>query len=235
MNSDHFGISSKSLRFHHSCKTPSQQNEGITHFFSVLANEQQPNFLSCSSICLWHNMVRLAATLASIGGIAVTLSGCGSTDYNAQETCTISHCTLPNVKAGCCEMFRMIQQSAACNMDQTCIDRQSSNEPQGLRQWAQTQGMGVPGGNFQQACPGIMAGMSNPASCSASAELMELPSEDQVWELAQWPAPEPKAQSQWVLGLIGFTAGAAVVTAVVAFKKKRIPSELYAPLYEVTA
>ena len=50
-------------------------------------------------------------------------------------------------------------------------------------------------------------------------------------------APEPKQEVQnFILpGMIGFAVGAAVVTSVVAFKKKRSSGDLYVPLAEETA
>merc|ERR1719240_895319 len=49
------------------------------------------------------------------------------------------------------------------------------------------------------------------------------PTELPAWDLTSlWehmPAPTPKSQSPWVPGMLGFAAGAAVVTAVVTIKQ----------------
>jgi len=47
--------------------------------------------------------------------------------------------------------------------------------------------------------------------------------------------PEPEVQTVWIPGVFGFAAGAVVVTAAVALKKKKPSAELYASLNEVTA
>ena len=48
--------------------------------------------------------------------------------------------------------------------------------------------------------------------------------------------PEPEVQNAWMPGVLGFAAGAAVVTtAAVALRKKKPSADLYASLNEVTA
>jgi hypothetical protein len=99
-------------------------------------------------------------------------------------------------------------------------------------------------GDPNSACPGLAA-LHGPDDiepyCSAGSAahvapaLLAVKSAKSVAVLAvKMPAPE--IQSSWVPGLLGFAAGAAVVTAVAALKnKKRTSSELYVPLAEDTA
>merc|ERR1711865_303234 len=163
------------------------------------------------------------------------------TDYTATGNCHVEHegesCNFPNIRAGCCDVLRI---GASCGNDQGCMQQGLMGLPQDELQWFMS---AAQNGGPAAACPGLAAiqGPEAEQYCSAGGEhmapvlLSATSGKMQLWiALAQLPTPE--VQSSWVLGLLGFIAGAAVVTAVVAFKKKKhTASELYAPLAESSA
>ena len=145
-------------------------------------------------------------------------------------------CHFPNFRRACCDMFDM---SMTCHNDQDCMGSHMGAMPAGELQWLQGHG------NPADACPHLTALEQELMSDqNAILNYCQMPSgvvaAEHMPKFSSWKASlvmaqiQPQSQSSLLTGMIGFAAGAAVVTAIVATKKKR-SSDFYTPLIEESA
>merc|ERR1740117_697632 len=135
-------------------------------------------------------------------------------DWAATSHCHLDvgegrECNFPNIRRACCDFMR----------------QQAQGVPPAELQWLQANA-GPP------ACPGLVALQSDPVTmthCTTTGQLehvfaaLSLVSGPIDGHLAIVTAQQsqPEVQSSVVPGVLGFAIGAAVVTSVVAMKKKR--------------
>jgi len=149
-------------------------------------------------------------------------------------------CDLPDIRRACCDV---LTDGIQCHgQGQSCMQSRMMSMPQGELQFFQShQGA-------QDACPNLVATMQEmqrdqqgfaQQHCRVTEGALEeiIPIMLSGQSALMMVAPEPKQEVQnFILpGMIGFAVGAAVVTSVVAFKKKRSSGDLYVPLAEETA
>jgi hypothetical protein len=158
-------------------------------------------------------------------------TGCDSEEAcDAQVTCSFDmgpmHCSVPNVKQACCDIFSL---GMHCQGDQHCAQAAMMALPPAELQWMSH----MPGGSMDAACPGLQQLNNGPEQfCTApSSEALMYGS------LAIMTAQhlQPEKSGPLVPGMIGFAVGAAVVTSVVAMKKKRNSADVYTSLAEESA
>merc|ERR1711865_304188 len=110
----------------------------------------------------------------------------------------------------------------------SCIHATVQAFPPAELQWMQSH----PG---QASCPGLQQLQNGPGQfCTQGTTALDLLPGQVAIMTAQQYHPDNQKVGPIVPGVIGFAMGAAVVTSVVAMKKKRT-SDLYSPLTEETA
>jgi len=172
-----------------------------------------------------HAGAHLAPAMLAVKSVTLT-------DYGATETCSFSgggeSCDIPNIRTGCCDL---VHAMVDCQGDQQCFGRAVQSLPPAELQWLSS----FP--DAPSACPGLanLQDSDEARYCHAGAHSSVL----LPVQLALKSVPVAKSmnleQSSWAPGLLGFIAGAAVVSAVVTLKQKRTSSDMYAPLVEETA
>jgi len=166
--------------------------------------------------------------------VATTANGCNSESSCAAEVnCHFRigpmDCNLPNVKKACCDVFSMGMDCQSSADQQGCMQNTMMAFPPAELQWLQVHS------NLQDSCPGLQQLNSGPGQfCTQGTTASDLLPGQVAIMTAQQYHPDNQKVGPIVPGVIGFAMGAAVVTSVVAMKKKRT-SDLYSPLTEETA
>jgi len=156
-------------------------------------------------------------------------------DWAATSHCHLDvgegrECNLPNIRRACCDFSQL---GASCRGDQTCMQNGMAAFPPAELQWFQAN-------QDSSACPGLVALQSDPVTmmthCTsgdvfAALSLVSGPIDGHL-AIVTAQQSQPEVQSSVVPGVLGFAIGAAVVTSVVAMKKKRASGDMYTPLTE---
>merc|ERR1740130_963321 len=156
-------------------------------------------------------------------------------DWTATSHCHLDvgegrECNLPNIRRACCDFSQL---GASCRGDQTCMQNGMAAFPPAELQWFQAN-------QDSSALPGLVALQSDPVTmmthCTsgdvfAALSLVSGPIDGHL-AIVTAQQSQPEVQSSVVPGVLGFAIGAAVVTSVVAMKKKRASGDMYTPLTE---
>jgi len=175
----------------------------------------------------------VAASLASVDAVCYSAGQCAE---EVRCEVVIPHnppidCWFPHIRRACCNAF---QVTMTCNENQNCMSRHMQTWPGAELQWM------VNHQNVANACPGLQAlerdiqynvqqychltGEEDLDAVKDSMHQFIMQGEFAIMT-AQQPEPPAELKSSLMPGMLGCAFGAAVVTAVVAMKKKRTSTD----------
>merc|ERR1712166_611443 len=167
----------------------------------------------------------------------IVLDGCDSEESCvAHTTCSFDlgpmSCNVPHVRQACCDIFSIGVTCQADPDQQTCMQTAMMSLPPAELMWMQGHS------DMNAACPAIENLQTDPNAMQSDCTMSSSePVDFSPITLAIMTAQrhQPEKTGPIVPGVIGFAIGAAVVTSIVAMKKKRTGLDLYTPLAGETA